>query len=152
MDEQAAIEACFSIMMNALAGTNLIHDVGYLSSGLTGSLEMMVMSDEIIAMTRRMLRGVPVDEDSLAIEAIDRVGPGGHYLSDDHTLNYFRSEFWRPTLLNRLNLEQWKAAGGKTMGERLNHKVLEIIEKHRPQSLPENVKKQIQDIIEEAGR
>ena len=150
VDQQAAIEACFSILINALAGTNLIHDVGYLSSGLTGSLEMMVMSDEIIAMARRLLRGVCTDENSLAVEAIDRVGPGGNYLSDDHTLNCFKSEFWRPTILNRLDLEQWKAAGRKAMGEKLRQRVIEIIETHKPHGLSDIVRKRIETIVAKA--
>jgi trimethylamine:corrinoid methyltransferase-like protein len=76
----------------------------------SGSCEMVVMSDEIIGMVKRMLRGVPVDRDSLAVEVTDRVGPGGHYLTDEHTLAHMRSEFWRPTVLNRDNLEIWHLA------------------------------------------
>ena len=152
VDEQAAIEATFSIMMNAMAGTNLIHDVGYLSSGLTGSCEMLVMSDEIIGMVKRMLRGMPVDRESLAIEVIDRVGPGGHFLMDEHTIEHMRSEFWRPSLLNRDPLETWQNKGGRPLRERLNQKVRNILEGHRPKPLSEEVHRQISQIIETAKK
>jgi trimethylamine--corrinoid protein Co-methyltransferase len=150
LDEQAAVEATFSIMMNALAGTNLIHDVGYLSSGLTGSCEMLVLSDEIIGMVKRMLRGVPVDREALAVEAIHRVGPAGHFLMDDHTLEHFRTEFWRPGLLNRDPLEIWQGKGSLPMRERLRRRVQEILAQHRPRPLPETLRAVLKRTIQEA--
>ncbi len=150
VDEQAAIEATFSIMMNAMSGTNLIHDVGYLSSGLTGSCEMLVMSAEIIGMVKRMLRGILVDRESLAVEVIDRVGPGGHFLMEEHTIEHMRSEFWRPSLLNRDSLEIWQNKGNLPLRERLNQKVRSILKKHRAQPLAKNLSQQIRTIIEKA--
>ena len=152
LDEQAAIEATFSIMMNAMAGTNLIHDVGYLSSGLTGSCEMIVMSDEIIGMVKRMLRGIPVDRESLATDVIDRVGPGGHFLMEDHTLRHMRSEFWRPGLLNRDPLETWQNKGAKPLRERLNERVREILSEHTAEPLPKETRQRFSKIIAEAAR
>jgi trimethylamine--corrinoid protein Co-methyltransferase len=150
LDEQAATEATFSIMMNALAGTNLIHDVGYLSSGLTGSCELLVLSDEIIGMVKRMLRGVSVDHEALAVEAIDRVGPGGHFLTDEHTLSHFRSEFWRPSLLNRDPLEIWQNKGALPLRDRLNLRVKEILETHKAVELSIGLKRQLATIIDKA--
>ena len=150
LDEQAALEATFSIMMNAMAGTNLIHDVGYLSNGLTGSCELLVLSDEIIGMVKRMLRGMCVDTESLAVEAIDRVGPGGHFLTDQHTLDHFRSEFWRPKLLNRDPLEIWQNKGSIPLRERLNRQVKEILETHRAEELAADIKNRMVEIILEA--
>jgi trimethylamine--corrinoid protein Co-methyltransferase len=147
LDEQAAIEATFSIMMNAMAGTNLIHDVGYLSSGLTGSCEMIVMSDEIIGMVKRMLRGIPVDRDTLATEAIHRVGPGGHFLMDEHTLRHMHSEFWRPRILNRDPLETWQNKGAKPMRVRLNERVRAILSDHSVEPLSEQTRRSLSDII-----
>jgi trimethylamine--corrinoid protein Co-methyltransferase len=152
LDEQAAIEATFSIMMNAMAGTNLIHDVGYLSSGLTGSCEMIVMSDEIIGLVRRMLRGMPVDPESLATEVIDQVGPGGHFLMDDHTLRHMRSEFWRPRLLNRDPLETWQNKGAKPLRVRLNERVREILSAPGAEPLPQETRTRLAGIIAEAQK
>lgn len=150
LDEQAALEATFSIMMNAMAGTNLIHDVGYLSNGLCGSCELVLLSDEIIGMVKRMLQGISVDPESLAVEAIDRVGPGGHFLTDEHTLTHFRSEFWRPKLLNRDPLEIWQSRGSVPLRERLNQRVKEILETHRAEDLAAEVKNRLAGIIHEA--
>jgi len=152
LDEQAAIEATFSIMMNAMAGTNLIHDVGYLSSGLTGSCEMIAMSDEIIGMVKRMLRGIPVDRDALATEVIDKVGPGGHFLMEEHTIEHMRSEFWRPRLLNRDPLEIWQSKGSKPLRERLNERVKEILTGEGCEPLAQEIRKRLADIIAKTAK
>ena len=94
-DEQAAMEATINIATAALIGGNMIHDVGYLEQGLTSSAEMMVASDEIIDMVKRILRGIPVDDDSKALGVINDVGPGGHYLAHDHTFERFKDLIWQ---------------------------------------------------------
>jgi trimethylamine---corrinoid protein Co-methyltransferase len=93
MDEQAALEAMLSVLMAQLSGGNLIHDVGYMESGLTCSFEMIVLTDELVAMTDSLMKGIDTSPDSLMLDEIDRVGPGGHFLNTDQTLNRFR-DFW----------------------------------------------------------
>jgi trimethylamine--corrinoid protein Co-methyltransferase len=149
-DQQAAIEAALSIAVSGLSGANLIHDVGYLESGLDGSYDMLVMSNEAIGMMKRILRGVPVDADHLALDVIDRVGPGGHYLADDHTLKYFRTEFWMPELLDRTNFDTWKENGSKSLGERVHEKVLDLIENYQPAPMSAEVEKKLKYIIASA--
>jgi trimethylamine--corrinoid protein Co-methyltransferase len=127
-DEQAALEATMNIATAALVGGNMIHDVGYLEQGLTGSMEMMVASDEIIDMVKRILRGVPVTDETEALEVMDQVGPGGHFLDHDHTVSRFRTEIWRPKLIDRLNWENWTAAGSKTYRQRVHERVIGILE------------------------
>ena len=139
LDQQAAIEAAISVAVAALSGANLIHDVGYLESGLIGSYDMLVMSDEIIGMVKHILRGIAVDDEHLALHVIDRVGPGGHYLADEHTLKHFKTEFWYPTLLDRRRWEDWEAAGAKSLGQRVREKVLDIIENFEPEPLDADV-------------
>ena len=139
VDQQAAIEATISIAIAALSGANLIHDVGYIESGLIGSYDMLVMSDEIIGMVKHILRGIAVDDEHLALHVIDRVGPGGHYLADEHTLKHFKTEFWYPTLLDRRRWEDWEAAGAKSLGQRVREKVLDIIENFEPEPLDADV-------------
>ena len=147
---EANVYSTFSLLMNALAGANLIHDVGYLSSGKTGSCEMILFSDEVIGMVKRVLRGIPVDRNVLATDAIDRVGPGGHFLTDEHTLAQMRSEYRRPNLLNRDNLDVWKAKGELPLQERVHRRVIEVLETHTPKALSENVHKEMNRIIEKA--
>jgi trimethylamine--corrinoid protein Co-methyltransferase len=150
LDQQAAMEATFSIAFAALSGANLIHDVGYLESGLHGSYDMLVMSDEIISMVKRILRGVPVNERTLALEVIDRVGPGGHYLMDDHTLEHFRTEFWMPGLLDRTNWDVWQDNGSRSLGQRVHERVLDLIEHYEPPPMPEPVERQLERIVARA--
>jgi trimethylamine--corrinoid protein Co-methyltransferase len=128
LDEQAAIEAAISVAVAALSGANLVHDVGYLESGLVGSLDMLVMSDEIISMVKRIVGGVVVDDEHLATEVIDRVGPGGNFLAEDHTLRHFKREFWFPNLLDRSRREAWEQHGSKTLGQRVRERVVDILE------------------------
>jgi trimethylamine--corrinoid protein Co-methyltransferase len=146
MDEQAAADAVFSVMVALLTGTNLVHDLGYLEAGLTTSPEMIVFCDEIIAMMRRFMAGVQLDAEALAKEAIQRVGPGGDFLTDDHTMAHFR-ELWQPTLFDRQRATDWQASGSKRLGDRLREKTIAIIEEHQPEPLPDSVREEIQYIL-----
>ncbi|MGI9861643.1 trimethylamine methyltransferase family protein [Moorella naiadis] len=150
IDTQLAIEAAFSILAAGLSGANLIHDCNYMEYGATGSLELMVMDDEIIGMVKRILRGIEVNDETLAVDVIDRVGPGGHFLGEEHTLAHFREEFWWPTLISRLRYDEWKMNGAKTMGQRVKEKTQRIINEHQPEPLPDKVLKEIQAIIDRA--
>ncbi len=147
MDEQAAADAALSVMVALLTGTNLVHDVGYLEAGLTTSPEMIVFTAEMIDFARQMMQGIQLDAEAMALEVIHRVGPGGDYLSDAHTLAHFR-EFWQPTLFDRRRAEAWQAAGSKRLGERLRERTLSIMESHQPQPLPDSVKEEINYILE----
>ena len=152
IDEQAGIECASSVIFAALSGANLIHDVGYLDMAMTGSLEMLVMSDEVVAMTRRALRGIEVNAETLAIDVIDRVGPGRHFLTDDHTLKHFRTEFWFPGLISRETRAAWEAAGRSTFGDRAKARLQDILKKHQPHPLPGDVNRGIEVILERIAR
>jgi trimethylamine--corrinoid protein Co-methyltransferase len=146
MDEQAAADAVFSVMVALLVGANLVHDVGYLEAGLTTSPEMIVFSDEVIAMMGRFMAGIQLDAEALAMDAIHRVGPGSDFLTDDHTVAHFR-ELWQPTLFDRRRADDWRAGGSQRMGDRLREKTIAIIESHQPQPLPDSVWEQIQYVL-----
>lgn len=126
MDEQAAADAAMSVLVALLAGTHLTHDVGYLEAGLTTSPEMMVFTAEMIGMMRRFVGGISLDAESLALEVIDRAGPGGEFLSTDHTMAHFRGS-WEPSLLNRQRVDEWVAAGRKRLGEQLRERTLDLM-------------------------
>ena len=149
MDEQAALEAMLSVLMAKLSGGNLIHDVGYMESGLTCSFELIVLTDELIAMTDGLMKGIEVSPDTLMLDEIDRVGPGGHYLSTDQTLARFR-DFWYPNLLDRSIRSTWLKKGAMTLGDRLNSRVKEILKEHQPEPLDENIKREINQIQSKA--
>jgi trimethylamine--corrinoid protein Co-methyltransferase len=148
VDEQAASEATFSILMALLAGNNLTHDIGYAESGKTSSPELIVLCDEIISMLRRYMVGIAFDENAMAMDVIQGVGSDGDYLSTKHTLENFRG-LWRPGLFSRLGGEAWAAAGSKRLGEHLRDKTLAIIEDHRPEPLEDSVVAEIEAILKD---
>ncbi len=147
VDPQAAIEATNSILTSALAGSNLIHDIAVVDTGMTVSLEALVMCDEIIAMTRRIAGGVAVNEDTLAYEVIKRAGPGGHFLEDEHTLRHFRAHH-HSRLIDRQNYDSWLQSGGQDMNDRMREKVHWILASHQPEPLPEDILQELDRMLE----
>jgi trimethylamine--corrinoid protein Co-methyltransferase len=150
MDEQASLEALLSVLMARLSGVNLVHDVGYMESGLTGSFEMIVLTDELIAMTDHVMKGIDVTDETLMLDELHEVGPGGHFLDTAQTLRRFR-EFWFPGLLDRQIREQWLASGATTLGQRLTRRVKEIVAEHRPRPLEPSQSQKVREILAEAG-
>ena len=148
-DAQAVNEATTYILMAGLMGTNLVHDVGYLDFGLTYSFDLLVMCNEFIGQVRRMMEGIRVDREHLALEPIKRVGPGGHFLQDDHTLKYFRDN-WQPDITDRRTHETWAADGATSMEQRAKAKIKHILDTHVPQALTPEIDKAIDDILKRA--
>jgi trimethylamine--corrinoid protein Co-methyltransferase len=146
VDAQAAADAQFSTLVALLAGTNLNHDVGYLESGLTTSPEMIILTDEIISMSRRFMQGLRLDEETLALNVIHQVGPGGEFMSHDHTMNHFR-EFWTPGLFDRQQLSAWEREGSKNTNDRLRERWLTLVEEHNIPALPATVDKEIDTLL-----
>jgi len=149
-DQQAAIEATVSVIIAALSGANLIHDVGYLESGLLGSFDMLVMCDEVIGMAKHILRGVTVNPATLAVDVIEKVGPGGHYLTQEHTRQHFRTETWLPSLMDRQMRRAWESAGRKTMADQVRAKVLDILEHHEPMPILPEIEGRLKQIVARA--
>jgi trimethylamine--corrinoid protein Co-methyltransferase len=131
LDAQAGIESAFAILAQGLAGLNLIHDVGYLDSGMVCSAEMLVMGNEVIGMAKRFIRGIRVDHETLARELVEKVGPGGHYLQEKHTVRHMRDELWMPQLLTRQHRDIWRQEGAKDMAQRVGERVRELVESHQ---------------------
>ncbi len=137
IDAQAGIESTFSILAQGLAGLNLIHDVGYIDNGMACSTAQLVLGNESIGMAKRFIRGIEVNRESLALEVIEKVGPGGHYLDQDHTYNHFKRECWMPDLMVRTAYDEWQNQGAKDMATRIQEKLEDIIENHQAPPLPD---------------
>jgi trimethylamine--corrinoid protein Co-methyltransferase len=152
VDEQAAVDAALSILAAGLSGANLIHDVGFLDSALVGSHEMVVLSDEVIGMVKRFLAGIRVDDDTLAVDVIREVGPGGSFIAHEHTVENFRKELWFPKLVDRSKYDAWKKKGSKTMGTRAHERVKEILATHQVPPLEEKVNAGIDRILTRADK
>ncbi len=146
-DQQAAAEASFSLLTETMAGSHLIHDVGYLEGGLTNSIEMIVMCDELINWVKKFMRGIEVNEETLALDWIDQVGFENDFLGLDHTHNHFKED-WYPTLLDRQDHAGWYADGSLSLRQRAQKEAQKIIAEHQPEPLPEDVSKKIQEVID----
>jgi trimethylamine--corrinoid protein Co-methyltransferase len=151
LDAQAGAEAMFSILTALQSRCNIIHDVGYLEFGTTSSLEMLVMADELVAMSRFFTAGLPINEETLALDVIDRVALGAQqsiFLTDDHTMTHFREAHFHPRLLNRSRYDAWKEAGAQDLYARCNAAAKKILSKHTVEPKPAGVLSEIENILE----
>lgn len=144
-DEQAAAEAAMSILLETLAGAQLVHDVGYLDGGMTNSIEQIVICDELIAYTKHFMQGLEINDETLALDLIDQIGPDGDYLATEHTLHNYKKD-WYPKLFERRNYSDWLAGGGKTLRQRAKDKAQRILSSHQPEPLPEQVQRAVDQI------
>jgi trimethylamine--corrinoid protein Co-methyltransferase len=150
VDLQAAIESSLQVVLSELSGATLVHDVGFLDCADIGCLEMLVMNDEIIGMSHRIIRGIEVNDDTLMLDLIDSVGPGGHFLAERETAKRCRQEIWTPSLMDRDPWEIWYAAGAPGMLDRIKQRLQVILTNHQPAPLPNGVAEDIRAILEAA--
>lgn len=130
LDAQSAYESSLTALLTALAGAHYIHDAaGLMEFAMTVCLEKYVIDNEILGMVKRAVRGIEVNADSLAVEAIKQVGPGGNFISHPHTVKNMRGEHYLPALSDRLDREEWEKKGSVSAEERASKIVLDILEK-----------------------
>lgn len=147
LDGQATAEAALSLYVATSAGSNLIHDVGYMEMGMTACLELMVMADELISGFKKMFTEIPMDDESFGLDMINRVGPGGNFLAEKHTLDHVR-QIWHPEMMDRDNYAGWEENGSLTLETRLNQKLKWILENHQVEPLPPAVQKEVKAITQ----
>ncbi len=136
-DAQAAAEVAFSCLASALSGANLIHDAGsWLDHGSLASPGFMVLVNEILSMVNQFMGGMPVNDETLALDIIDRVGPGGHYLAEDHTVRHYKDVWYSKGLFDRTIYQLWQQQGSKRFEERLAARTGKIMQ-HKPAPLPD---------------
>jgi len=133
-----------------MAGTNLIYGAGMLDSGLIFSYAQLVIDNDIFKMIRKMMQGVLVDDENLAVDIIKSVGPGGDFLMQEHTMKYMRTLPSAPNLIERNNRENWLASGGKGLAERAAERAAEILANHQPEPLSDEAKSDLRTIVEES--
>jgi len=150
LDTQAGIEASLQVLLSALSGASLVHDVGFLDCADIGSLPYLVLSDELVAMAKRVLRGVPVNAETIMLDLIEKVGPGGLYLSEARSAALCRSEAWVPTVLDRSAYALWDKAGRKQTEGLVLEKLDRILKTHVPAPLPAGIPEQFEAILRRA--
>jgi trimethylamine--corrinoid protein Co-methyltransferase len=150
VDQQAGIEAALTMMVAAMSGGHLFHDCGYLESGLSGSLVQLAICNEIAGWIKSFRQPVDIDDETLALDLIDQVGPDGQFLNQRHTRRHMR-ERWYPAIFDRDNYGGWLAKGGKPLAERAAEQVANILATHKPQPLSAEVVAAIHRIVERAA-
>jgi trimethylamine--corrinoid protein Co-methyltransferase len=150
VDEQSVAEASLGMLVEALAGSNLIHDVGYMESGMSNSLVQIVILDEVIGWIRRFMDPMVVDEETLALDLVERVAPFGDYLAEDHTLAHFEED-WYPGLFDQSSHDKWVKGGSPRLSEKAARRVDELLASHQVPDLPEGVLAQIDALIATKG-
>lgn len=141
-DPQAVIEATFSCLSSALSGANLVHDLGLLDHSAVISPNYLVLIDEVLSMVNQYMRGIVVNDETLALDLIDRVGPGGHYLEEAHTMHHFR-DVWYSDLFDRTNYDAWRKQGAIQFTERLREKTRKLMNLNAA-SLPAEIIKEME--------
>jgi trimethylamine--corrinoid protein Co-methyltransferase len=149
LDEQAIMEATLSLFAATINGGNLIHDVGYMESGLMGSLELVVICDEIISWLKASMQGLEINEETLALDVIHKHALSGDFLGTEHTRRHVRED-WQPRLVDRHNYEQWLAGGGTSMRERARARIDEILGPEPKRFLPPEIEQKIKNIAQTA--
>ena len=150
LDVQSGIESCSGIMLGALTGINVISGPGMLAFENCQSLEKLVIDNEICGMALRLVEGITSDESANALEVISKVGPGGHYLGEKHTIDYLKKEYFMPSgLIDRLSLEAERKQAIKDIVSRARETVDQTLEKHVPEPLPSDVENDLRSSLKE---
>jgi len=152
VDGQASLETALTMQQATLSGANIIHDLGYMEGGLTGSLALFVISHELIGLLHHTTRAVEVNDETLALDLIDEVGPLGNFLDTEHTRRHYR-QYWypeTPEVIERHKYDGWVAEGSTTLLERATARVDKILATHIPDPLPDDVAQAVKAVVRRA--
>ena len=149
VDQQAGIEAALTLMTESLSGGNIIHDMGYLESGLTFSFAQLAICQEIVSWIKAFTSGIQVSDETLALDLIAELRDEGNYLETDHTMEHYRDR-WYPELFERRSYDSWLDRGGRDLGERASEFVEQVLTEHEPEALPDHVREQLRRIVQRA--
>lgn len=150
IDAQIGHEKTLTGVLPALAGSNIIYGMGMIDMGMTMSYEQILIDADIVKKIKRISQGVVVDEESLALDVIEAVGPAGNYLAQRHTLKHMKKELSVGGLMDRRMRQAWESDGAKDMAKRANETALEILNNHVPEPLALETSAKIREIIIEA--
>ena len=148
-DAQAAHEFTLTAVLPALAGANMIYGVGMLDSGMTWDYAQAVMQNEMVRMIVKAVEGLPINDDLMALDVIESVGPGGEYITHPHTYENMKQQS-RVDLFDRNTREAWEAAGSRNIVDAAYAKALDILKSHVPEPLSDSVKNSLNEIFNEA--
>lgn len=146
---QAAFEKTLTNLPPVMAGVDLIAGIGGLEGSNTLCLEQMIIDSEIWQSTLRLAHGFDVTNETLALDTIRKVGPGGHFLSEKHTLTHFEDELWMPKISDRKPYAAWKSAGEKNLADVAKEHVKSILKNHTPEPIDKTIQEEINHILKD---
>ncbi len=152
VDAQAGLECAASLLAGALAGADIFGHMGICGVDQASSLEMLTFQDEAIGYVERMLRGFDLDDEHLALDLIDEVGPGGVFIDQPHTGRHFRKELWMPTLLDREYYAAWESAGRPTTAQRTRERMLDMLGSYQERPVEERASQDMAKVVQAAKR
>jgi trimethylamine--corrinoid protein Co-methyltransferase len=150
-DSRVGYEKMMTILLCLLAGANSISGLGSLGSGKIASFAQLVIDNEAFKMALRVIRGIKVNEETLALNVINEVGPGGQFLSKRHTLTYVKEEHFIPELFVRESIEKW-IKERRTILEEAQKKAIEILNVHEPEHLSTEYMRELEGVVKEAEK
>ncbi len=150
-DVQAGYEKAFSAFIAYLSGADMTSGPGLLENWTVLSFEQLIIDHEMFTMMADMLKGFPVDDDSMPMDVILEVGHEGHYMGKKHTLDHFR-KMWQPTVTDGQPYKTWKAQGAKSAVEHARDLAKEILKTHKPEPIAEDLRKELVGLVSEAER
>jgi len=152
LDPQWAAESALTALLGAFSRGTLLHDVGYLESGMQSSHESIVLGDEVAGFARAILRQMPFDDEGLAVDEILLAGPGGNHLARKYTRRHYR-EMWRPSLFERATYDRWmEESGGKDCMQKVREKVESLLAEPRAEQLDAATSARLDEIVDEVER
>jgi trimethylamine--corrinoid protein Co-methyltransferase len=150
LDEQAAFEKVFSLVCAASAGANMITGLGALDTDITQSFEQLLIDCELLGIVRRLLSGISVNEEKLAVDLISKVGPRGQYIKEEHTRKFFREEYFMPELSDKLTRGRWEKEGSKDIVTKAREKVKKLLAEHKAPELPKETLTRMRKVLQKA--
>ena len=147
-DAQAGYETAVALLVSVMAGINYNTSVGVIGPGEIGiNLEKIVLDNDLIGYIKRVMEGINVSDETLAVDVIEEVGPGGTFLGHPHTRKWFKKEMTFPKVFERASLSEWQRAGSKDARQRANERAREILKHHWPEPLDPDIKKRLIEYV-----
>jgi trimethylamine--corrinoid protein Co-methyltransferase len=153
LDLQAGYETAFNLLLAVLAGFNFItYALGSIDLSLSISYEKIITDHDLIGMVERLVRGVTVSDETLALDVIDAIGPGGHYLAHKHTRDHHQKEHFIPHLLDTQSYESWAKAGSRDLRDKAREEVKKILQEHQPPTMDKELETRLQEYVAQVER
>jgi trimethylamine---corrinoid protein Co-methyltransferase len=150
VDAQAGLEISASLLMGVLSGADIFGHLGIAGVDQASSLEMLVFQHEVIEYVERIMRSFEINDETLALDLIDTLGPGGSFIAEEHTVNHFREEVWMPTLLDREYWSQWETTGRKSTDVKVKERLETLLGSYEPHPFDSDTEREIQAVVRKA--